>query len=62
MVEPKKLDYLIDVENKEELQYIAEKLGCKVNDIISVVNTLETRKRSTIYSYLIDQAFKAHYK
>lgn len=52
--------YQIDVENKEELAYIASKLGCQVDDILLAIQTLKTRKRSVIYTHIIDQVFKAH--
>ena len=57
--EPKKpAYYLINTEDKEELIYIAEKLGCKVSDIHYAIETLKTHKRSVIYSWIVDQTFK----
>jgi hypothetical protein len=61
--EPKKPDYyLIDINDKEELVYIATKLGCHVSDILTAIETLKTRNRAKIYSYIIDGTFKAHFK
>ena len=61
--EIKKPDYYqIDINDPEELIYIARKLGCNVGDILSAVGALKTRKRSAIYSYIIDGIFKEHLK
>ena len=61
--EQKKPDYYqIDIENKEELTYIASKLGCQVDDILSAIETLRTSKRSVIYTHIIDAVFKANLK
>lgn len=63
LTEPQKPDYfLIDVTNKEELDYIASKLGCQVSDILSAIETLNTHERATIYIYIIDETFKANLK
>lgn len=61
--EIKKPDYYqIDINDPEELIYIARKLGCNVSDILTAVGSLKTRKRSAIYSYIIDGIFKGHLK
>lgn len=51
--------HIIDIDNKEELAYIASKLGCSVDDILKAIETLQTPTRSTIFNYLIDKAFKS---
>ena len=54
--------FLINVNNKEELVDIAEKLGCQVTDVIYAIEMLQTNRRSDVYSWIIDETFKAHLK
>jgi hypothetical protein len=61
--EPDKPDYLlIDINNTDELTYIAVKLGCTVEDIHLAVETLKTYKRAEVYSWLIDKIFRESVK
>ena len=50
--------YLIDVNDNEELTYIASKLGCSVEDIFQAIKATNTNNRAQVYSWLIDQMFK----
>ena len=50
--------YLIDVNDNEELSYIAAKLGCTIDDIFQAIKEIKTNNRAQVYSWLIDKMFK----
>jgi|GEM_PF-6006908 len=57
-VEHRKPDYLlIDINDVDELIYIAAKLGCDVSDIYLAVETLKTHRRADVYSWLVDEKY-----
>ena len=45
-------NFLIDVNNNEELIYIAAKYGCTTADVVLAVETIKTPLRTEVYQWL----------
>lgn len=51
-------DHVIDMTDADQLNYIAAKLGCSIDDIILAVETIKSNKRQAVYTWLIDYSFQ----
>jgi hypothetical protein len=59
MGEKAPLDELdIDINNDEEMSYIAAKFGCSKGDIVVAIETIKSCSRANVYTWLVDFTFQ----